>query len=93
MDNSIIGGTIKSISGFAVKRSMPHLSKQTLRNWFAKHKLVQGLQVFEKEVYLFCDEFTNYNDTHIGIKAVQLLNALGYAVQMVEHEESGRTWL
>ena len=93
MDNSVIGGTIKSISGFAVKRSMPHLSKQTLRNWFAKHKLVQDLQVFEKEVYLFCDEFTNYNDAHIGIKAVQLLNALGYAVHMVEHEESGRTWL
>jgi FAD/FMN-containing dehydrogenase/Fe-S oxidoreductase len=93
MDNSVIGGTIKSISGFAVKRSMPHLSKQTLRNWFAKHKLVQDLQVFEKEVYLFCDEFTNYNDAHIGIKAVQLLNALGYSVHMVEHEESGRTWL
>lgn len=93
MDNSVIGGAIKSVSGFAVKRSMPHLSKQTLRNWYAKHKLVQDLQVFEKEVYLFCDEFTNYNDAHIGIKAVQLLNALGYAVRMVEHEESGRTWL
>ncbi|MBP7482744.1 MAG: FAD-binding oxidoreductase, partial [Lacunisphaera sp.] len=25
-------------------------------------------------VYLFCDEFTNYNDTLVGIKAVQLLN-------------------
>ena len=44
-------------------------------------------------MYLFCDEFTNYNDAHIGIKAVQLLNALGYAVVIPVHEESGRTWL
>ncbi len=31
-------------------------------------------------VYLFCDEFTNYNDTEIGIKAIQLLEKLGYEV-------------
>jgi Fe-S oxidoreductase len=93
VDNAVIGSSIKRLSGFAVKRSMPHLSKQTLRSWFAKHKLVQDLQVFDQSVYLFCDEFTNYNDAHIGIKAIQLLNALGYAVHLVDHEESGRTWL
>jgi Fe-S oxidoreductase len=93
MDNTVVGGTIKRLSGFAVKRTMPHLAKQTLRSWFAKHKLVQDLQVFDQSVYLFCDEFTNYNDAHIGIKAVQLLNGLGYAVHLVDHEESGRTWL
>jgi len=93
MDNAVVGGAIKRLSGFAVRRSMPHLSKQTLRSWFAKHKLVQDLQVFDQSVYLFCDEFTNYNDVHIGIKAIQLLNSLGYAVNLVDHEESGRTWL
>ncbi len=41
-------------------------------------------------VYLFCDEFTNYNDTPVGIKAVQLLNRLGYEVLIPEHVESGR---
>jgi Fe-S oxidoreductase len=44
-------------------------------------------------VYLFCDEFTNYNDTQIGIKAVELLNKLGYEVVIPEHIESGRSWL
>ena len=44
-------------------------------------------------MYLFCDEFTNYNDTEIGIKAILLLEKLGYEVVMPEHEESGRTWL
>jgi FAD/FMN-containing dehydrogenase/Fe-S oxidoreductase len=93
MDNQLIGGVIKRLSGFAVERSMPHLAKQTLRSWFKKHKLIQDLKQYDKAVYLFCDEFTNYNDAHIGIKAVQLLNALGYAVKMVDHNESGRTWL
>ncbi|MET0300662.1 MAG: FAD-linked oxidase C-terminal domain-containing protein [Flavitalea sp.] len=46
-----------------------------------------------KTVFLFCDEFTNYNDTSIGIKAVQLLEQLGYTVVLPEHTESGRTWL
>jgi Fe-S oxidoreductase len=44
-------------------------------------------------VYLFCDEFTNYNDTEIGIKAILLLERLGYEVIIPGHEESGRTWL
>jgi FAD/FMN-containing dehydrogenase/Fe-S oxidoreductase len=46
-----------------------------------------------KKVYLFCDEFTNYNDTEIGIKAILLLEKLGYEVVIPKHIESGRTWL
>lgn len=46
-----------------------------------------------KTVYLFCDEFTNYNDTGIGIKAILLLEKLGYSVLIPRHEESGRAWL
>ncbi|MDI1338098.1 MAG: FAD-linked oxidase C-terminal domain-containing protein [Lacunisphaera sp.] len=42
------------------------------------------------KVFLFCDEFTNYNDTPVGIKAVQLLNRLGYEVVIPNHVESGR---
>ncbi|MBI5372067.1 MAG: FAD-binding protein [Sphingobacteriales bacterium] len=44
-------------------------------------------------VYLFCDEFTNYNDTDTGKKAILLLEALGYEVLIPEHMESGRTYL
>jgi FAD/FMN-containing dehydrogenase/Fe-S oxidoreductase len=44
-------------------------------------------------VFLFCDEFTNYNDTEIGIKAIQLLEKLGYNVVIPKHIESGRAWL
>ncbi|WP_221390284.1 FAD-binding and (Fe-S)-binding domain-containing protein [Dyadobacter sp. NIV53] len=45
------------------------------------------------KVYLFCDEFTNYNDVEIGKKAIQLLEKLGYEVLIPEHTESGRSYL
>jgi Fe-S oxidoreductase len=87
--NNFIGGLIKKASGFEVKRSMPTLYKTTLANWLKKNPdNGEG-----KKMWLFCDEFTNYNDTEIGIKAVQLLRRLGYSVSIPEHIESGRTWL
>ncbi len=48
---------------------------------------------FQGKVYLFCDEFTNYNDTEIGIKTILLLERLGYEVEIPKHIESGRTFL
>jgi len=91
VSNIVTSSIIKALSGFAIKRSMPSISVQTLQHWYQKNYLAPQSPI--KTVYLFCDEFTNYNDAHIGIKAVQLLTALGYAVLIPVHEESGRTWL
>jgi FAD/FMN-containing dehydrogenase/Fe-S oxidoreductase len=92
--NKLSGNLIKKLSGFAVDRSMPTLYKTTLRSWYNKHSLKKpAVKGNPKTVYLFCDEFTNYNDTEIGIKAILLLEKLGYNVVIPTHEESGRTWL
>ncbi|MEO6456023.1 MAG: FAD-linked oxidase C-terminal domain-containing protein, partial [Ginsengibacter sp.] len=93
-----ISKLVKKISGFAIERSMPSLHKITLRKWYEKRNpsprsLKEGSHNPTKKVYLFCDEFTNYNDTEIGIKAILLLEKLGYEVLIPEHEESGRAWL
>ena len=96
MTNQGLSKVVKKFSGFAVKRSMPTMYKTTLRRWFEKHKRKAGIKttnVRDKRVYLFCDEFTNYNDTEIGIKAILLLEKLGYQVEIPKHEESGRAWL
>jgi FAD/FMN-containing dehydrogenase/Fe-S oxidoreductase len=95
--NSVTGTLIKKLSGFATKRNIPTMYKTTLLNWYRKRR-ESGARSREQEtckrkVYLFCDEFTNYNDTEIGIKAIQLLEKLGYAVIIPEHIESGRAWL
>jgi FAD/FMN-containing dehydrogenase/Fe-S oxidoreductase len=92
MTNPLVSRMLKRASGFAVSRSMPTLGRTTLRKWFAKHKRRSASPVGRK-VYLFCDEFTDHHDVHIGILTVELLETLGYAVEIPEHLESGRTWL
>lgn len=47
----------------------------------------------KSKVFLFCDEFTNYNDVEIGQKAIEVLERLGYEVVIPHHVESGRTYL
>ena len=91
MGNVVTGTVIKALSGFAIKRSMPSLSKQTLMSWYDKKYIAPSEPI--QQIYLFCDEFTNYNDAAIGIKAIQLLTVLNYEVIIPKHEESGRTWL
>jgi FAD/FMN-containing dehydrogenase/Fe-S oxidoreductase len=95
MTNAFTGGLIKKFTGFAPDRSMPTLYTTTLKSWYNKHQKnkIRKVAADTKKVYFFCDEFTNYNDTEIGIKAILLLERLGYEVIIPEHTESGRSWL
>jgi len=90
--NSFTGSLIKQIAGFNTKRSLPTLYKTTLKAWFKNHT-PHANAGSKGKVYLFCDEFTNYNDTEIGITTVNLLEKLGYAVTIPKHKDSGRAWL
>jgi Fe-S oxidoreductase len=92
VSNSFTASIIKKTVGFATDRSMPTLHPTTLIKWYGKNKKnpKTGLN---KKVYLFCDEFTNYNDTNIGIKTILLLEQLGYEVIIPKHMESGRASL
>ncbi len=81
---------VKRLIGFAPDRSMPLLHRTTVRRWHKKH---HSPHPGARRVYLFCDEFTNYNDVEIGCKSILLLERLGYEVILPNHEESGRTWL
>ena len=91
MTAPVFSTLVKRFAGFNVKRSMPTLYKTTVLDWYRKRK--KHASVTGKKVYLFCDEFTNYNDSSIGIKAILLLEKLGYEVIIPAHEESGRAWL
>jgi FAD/FMN-containing dehydrogenase/Fe-S oxidoreductase len=84
---------IKRLSRLAQRRSLPPLHRTTLAKWHAKQarkRRTAPPHFPNGRVYLFCDEFTNYNDTGIGIKAVELLTRLGYEVVIPHHVESGR---
>jgi FAD/FMN-containing dehydrogenase/Fe-S oxidoreductase len=106
--NNFTANFTKKILGFASERSIPMLGKVTLRKWQEDRIKIQkkreknsihfspvdlGKHRQQGKVYLFCDEFTNYNDVELGQKAIHLLTALGYEVHIPKHLESGRTYL
>jgi Fe-S oxidoreductase len=88
LTNPLLTRFTKKILGIASERTLPTIHKYSLRKWYRKHYKYKSSE--NGTVYLFCDEFTNWNDTPIGIKSIQLLQALKYDVKLVEHPESGR---
>jgi FAD/FMN-containing dehydrogenase/Fe-S oxidoreductase len=95
--NKITSFILKKTLGFATARSIPRLYKFTLKSWLNAQMRSTGKDrdtTYPKgKVYLFADEFTDYNDVEIGIKAIQVLNKLGYKVEIPTHAESGRAYL
>ena len=80
VSNSITSAWLKRYAGFAPQRSLPKLHRTTFRNWLTAHQPHPNAGSIGK-VLLFCDEFTNYNDTSIGIATVELLERLGIAMK------------
>ena len=99
--NGVLGTPVlrriaNQLVGFHPDRTMPLLHHTTLKKWHEQVNWSRGADFRDKEVgdiYLFCDEFTNYNDVEVGKKAVQLFHQLGYRVIIPEHGESGRAAL
>ncbi len=79
----------KKVMGVAQERTVPKLAKQTLNAWLKKTNQKDS----QKTVLLFNDEFTNFYDTEIGKDAIAVLNALGYKAEVLNHEESGRSYI
>ncbi|MEM7374035.1 MAG: FAD-linked oxidase C-terminal domain-containing protein [Bacteroidota bacterium] len=87
-------GLSKKILGIAPQRDLPPLNKTTLRKWYQRHRdKLRPAGSSKGQVFFFCDEFTNFLDTDIGIKALELLARLGYEIEMPMHAESGRAHL
>lgn len=89
--NRLTSSVIKYFTQFSQKRSLPTVNKISLRSWLKKHP--ETTQKNNGRVYLFADEFTNYNDTEVGIKFIKLLRALNYEVIIPNHKDSGRILL
>ena len=81
----------KLIMGITPKRSVPKLSKETLKSWYKKQQTSKKGK--KRTVYIFCDEFTNFYDTEIGKDTFIVLEKLGYNPMMIEHPESGRSFI
>lgn len=79
---------IKKIVSFAPERSIPTLSRKTMRQQVLAARLKP--QHKKGRVYLFADEFTNLQEAQLGLTFAQLLTNLGYEVVVPKSAESGR---
>lgn len=93
--NRLLSGLFKKAAGFHPERSIPPLSSVRMRKWALNQLLAINPTGQEAKgcVYLFIDEFTDYQDSGIGIKAVKLLTRLGYEVRLSRPTLSARTYI
>ncbi len=81
---------IKNIIKFATERDIPALSRVTMRTAVKRESQQHKRQATKGKVYLFADEFTNFQEAELGLTFAKLLLHLGYEVEIPNHVESGR---
>jgi FAD/FMN-containing dehydrogenase/Fe-S oxidoreductase len=85
---------MEKVAGIDRRRPLPALAEETFTDWFLKReslrKRLVTTQALRGEVVLFHDTFVTYNTPEIGRAAVQLLEAAGYQVVLVERKCCGR---
>jgi len=90
LQNKVLSAVVKKFLHIHPQRSLPYLNRKRLRSRYSKIRASYRRVPKRSSIYLFLDEFTDYNDEEVGVKALKLLFALGYEVIIVEHTESGR---
>jgi len=93
LKNKTFSGLFKKSIGFAAERTIPLVSKTSLRKWLRKNLPLLNPANPVRTVFLFVDEFTNYQDTDTGIAAVRLMTSLGYRVEVTDNDLSARTFI
>ena len=87
---SVSSSLIKKIIRFSAERQIPALSRSTMRT-LVRRECRKAAPVHPKgKVWLFADEFTNFQEAEIGLTFARLLMRLGYQVEVPHHVESGR---
>ena len=91
----VSSAVIKRIVSFTPQRDIPPLSHNTMRTLVrreARKREKLGTQANKKnrKVLLFADEFTNMQESELGLLFARLLMKLGYDVEIPRHVESGR---
>lgn len=92
--NNLTSSFIKNIGGVHPKRSLPLVSTKGLSKILELFLKERNEEIsFQKEIFLFVDEFSNYLDTDIAVDSFVLLTRLGYKVNIIDTLDSGRALL
>ena len=98
LDSKRVRVGMEKAVGISAQRSLPHYARERFDKWFAKrcsrglrlpkHRDQNGAQraPLQKrgKVILWDDTFVRYQEPHIGIAAVKVLEALGFEVSLVK---------
>lgn len=83
---------VKRVVGIAPGRSLPAIANPTFGAWLGRPRAKSAGS--KGSIYLFRDEFTDLQDSHVGIAAVTLLERLGYELCFApDQAPSGRAQL
>ena len=88
--NGLGKALVSAILGISSRRQQPRFARQSLPDWFAQRDRSRLSAAKFGAVALYNDTFMNYNYPEIGIAAVELLEAAGYEVQLVNGGCCGR---
>jgi FAD/FMN-containing dehydrogenase/Fe-S oxidoreductase len=75
------------------RRVMPRYASETFRHWYEREHAAAPTAGADRRVALFADTWTMFNETAPGRAAVHVLEALGYAVELVPYGCCGRPQL
>lgn len=80
------------VAGVDQRRSLPMFATQTFSRWVDKRQVAPALE--RPRVLLWADSFTEYFSTEGGKAGVDLLEAAGYRVELLERQVCcGLTWI
>jgi len=75
------------------RRVLPRYADESFRHWYERARPTPSTGPDAPRVALFADTWTMFNETGPGRAAVQVLDALGYAVELVPYGCCGRPQL
>ncbi|TNE48157.1 MAG: FAD-binding oxidoreductase [Deltaproteobacteria bacterium] len=87
---TFVKSIMEKLIGFDSRRSIPEIVTPTTMDWYWNHQPHPNAGSNGQRVYFFADPFTNYNEPHVGIAAIRVLEAAGYDVKLSPIEEDGR---
>ena len=88
--NGLGKALVSALLGISSRRQQPSFARQSLPDWFAQRDRSRLSAAKFGAVALYNDTFMNYNYPEIGIAAVELLEAAGYEVELVNGGCCGR---
>jgi Fe-S oxidoreductase len=87
VDLAPVRAIMEKTLGLSAKRSLPHYASERFDRWFEKRtRRLDGVSPYRKRgrVILWDDTFVRYNEPHIGIAAVKVLEAMGFEVALAQ---------